>query len=98
MAEMRKQHIVPRFYLKAWSNGKGFTNLLLPRTRRVRTGIPYHNQCYGKYRFGKDLAIEKSLQWYDDEAARLLQDIKHQDRIPKKGSNRHAFLSQWVAL
>ena len=58
MAEHKKQHFVPKLYLKNFTrDGKTFSvyniakNLLAP-------SVPYDTQCYKNYYYGKDLIWE----------------------------------------
>lgn len=61
MAENRKQHYVPQFYLRYWSNnGKSISGYMIEQLRHVAS-MAIDGQCQEEYFYGKDLIIEKSF-------------------------------------
>ncbi len=47
-----KQHFVPKFYLKRFSNDKGFIEVLDLKNRRIGSPIPFGGICYEDYFYG----------------------------------------------
>lgn len=80
MPKQKKQHYVPRFYMKRFSrDGKKFSLMIL-ETRKIMTAVPFSSQCQQDYFYGADLAYEsvlssKEAQWAD--VFSLIEENKH---------------------
>jgi len=78
MASYKNQHFVPRCYLKPFSvSAEGFAINLYNIDRRV--GIPnaaIKGQCSKRYFYGKDLRLEKLLEFSEGTYASSLRDIQ----------------------
>lgn len=85
MAENKKQHYVPKFYLKLFSNNQSNTHvkIFIKSTNKI---IPYgdlKNQAYENYFYGKDTKIEKEFSKIEDEVSRIISDIIEFKKLPK---------------
>lgn len=54
LAENKKQHYVPKTYLKHFANGKVFSVLNIDNDI-IYENVSYANQCYENYFYGNDL-------------------------------------------
>ena len=61
MPEKKKQHYVPKFYMKLFSNSPKTFSVLNVSDREVFPIVPYDNQCYKDYYYGKDGVWENRL-------------------------------------
>jgi hypothetical protein len=75
MAQNKKYHYVPRFYLKRLSSdGKSINLWNLPNRREV-LNANLKNQCYRNYFYGKEREVETALGEVEGDVARLFQVI-----------------------
>lgn len=93
MAEHKKHHFVPRFYLKLFSgNGRSINLFNIPSQRSVING-GLKNQCYRDYFYGKDLQTEKALSVIEGEMSRILNAVRSDCALPNgKSEDRLTFL------
>lgn len=84
MSEHKQQHYVPRCYLKPFSLGAvgSAINLYnLPRNRAVRNA-PVKGQCAKIYLYGTSLGLERALQPFEGEYARILRLLQDPSTPP----------------
>lgn len=62
MATKKKQHFVPKFYLKRFANDDGFLNVYNINKRETINRAHYGSQCKADYYYGADLLWENKLQ------------------------------------
>lgn len=61
MPPKKRQHYIPKSYMKAFSSdGKTFAVLNL-KDRTTHAPVPYDSQCYVDYFYGEDMALEDRL-------------------------------------
>lgn len=60
VAEKKKQHYVPEFYLKNFAQGKLFSIFNTKNCKPI-LNVPYENQCQEDYFYGKDKTYENDL-------------------------------------
>lgn len=89
MPEKKKQHTVPKFYLKFFSNKKdnktiGIFNI--KSERFIRNGS-LESQACKDYFYGKDKKIEDALQVIESEASRIFTSLIRDFRLPDKGTS-----------
>ena len=98
MPEYKKQHTVPKFYLKRFSIDEENINIWnIPKEKKIEN-VPLKNQCYEDYRYGKDTLIEKELSKIEDIASEILEKISRDNVLPIKGTSEHKDISRWVSL
>lgn len=82
MAIQKKQHQIPRFYMKnfARSNNK-FSAIITKEGEEILylEEIPYKDQCYENFYYGKDLIWENKLKEVEDKAAVIIEKIVEED-------------------
>ena len=62
MAEKKRQHYVPKFYLKLFSwDDKKLINIYNISHKQIIPNGTLEKQCYEDYFYGKDLVIENSF-------------------------------------
>lgn len=61
MAEKKRQHFVPQFYMRNFANDKGGLTIYNISKDSIISDAPYSSQCYKDYFYGKDLCIEDML-------------------------------------
>lgn len=93
MAEHKKHHFVPRFYLKLFSENGLSINLFNIRSRKPVIDGGLKNQCYRDYFYGKDLQTEKTLSVVEGHMSRILQSVQSDGKLPNYNSeDRLTFL------
>ena len=93
MAEHKKHHYVPRFYLKLFSNNGRSINLFNIRSKRSVIDGGLKNQCYRDYFYGKDPQMEKALSLVEGEMSRILNVVQSGCELPsRKSEDRFTFL------
>lgn len=63
MAEHKKQHQIPKTYMKHFSQN-GLMSIMVGKYEDVKiiNNVPYKDQCYENFYYGKDLIWEKNLR------------------------------------
>lgn len=80
MAENKKQHYVPKTYLKHFSSGKVFSVLNIGDDE-IHENVPYASQCYEDYFYGKNLEWEKRLNSMESQWGIVLDKICRGENI-----------------
>jgi Protein of unknown function (DUF4238) len=97
MAEKKKQHFVPRFYLRNFSlNGTG--NKISLFNFSASKYVPCANlydQAYKNYFYGEDLTIENALADLEKEASKIINGIL-KNTIPERSSDEHHILLTFI--
>ena len=93
MPTHRRNHYVPRFYLKnfATSGGRRIHLSNIPSGRNV-LNASLRDQCYGSRFYGKDPNIEHGLADLEEATAAVIRDVLGTKRLPKRGSEDHCTL------
>lgn len=91
MAENKKQHYVPKTYLKHFSSGKVFSVLNISDDE-IHENVPYASQCYEDYFYGKNLEWEKRLNSMESQWGKVLDKICRGENID---DNDKALLKQF---
>lgn len=58
MADKKKQHYVPKFYMKNFADSKKNVSVYNLKSKKVIADVPYNSQCYKDYFYGKDHVLE----------------------------------------
>lgn len=100
MAKHKKQHYVPRSYLKffAFDTAKKLINLYNFDRDTIISNINLKDQCYEKYYYGKNSKNEERLSKIEDAAAETIKKIVTCEEIPQKSSQGHLALMLFVLL
>jgi len=97
MAEKKKQHYVPRFYLKLFSCGnKKAINIYNIRSQRIIWRGSLKNQCYEPYFYGKDLAVENALSDLEGLASQTIDQIINSNSAPKRDPGEYLIMLTYV--
>lgn len=80
MAENKKQHYVPKTYLKHFSNGKVFSVLNIGNDV-IYENVSYASQCYENYFYGNDLGWEKRLNALESQWGVVLDKVCRGENI-----------------
>lgn len=94
MAERKKHHFIPKFYLKLFSNersGKtiGLYNL---SSKKYVKNANLKNQAYENYFYGKDGIVEDSLGNLESRTSKTISSIINDNQIPKQSSEEYEIL------
>jgi hypothetical protein len=99
MAENKRQHFVPQFYLKYFSiNSLEKTIGIFSLPSSKFTGGPIGNQAKKDYFYGSDLKVEKTLGKIEGIAALIINRIISSKGLPENGSNEHETLLTFFLL
>ncbi len=96
MAEKKKQHYVPKFYLKFFSVNSNDTHIGLYHfeTGKLIPEAGLKNQGYEDYFYGRDLAIENSLSDIEAKASEALNQVILSNDLPKYKTT--AYTDIWI--
>ena len=75
MPEKKKQHYVPKFYMRLFANQQDVFSVLNISTRKIFQNVPYDSQCYRDYFYGKDGIWENRLSSMESVWANTIQRI-----------------------
>lgn len=98
MSKNKKQHFIPRFYLKYFSFQNDNKTIGIFVTDSMKY-IPRGNlryQCYCDYFYGKDLTLEKELADLEDNVSGIISQILNRGTIPKKQTDEYRYLLLFV--
>jgi hypothetical protein len=94
----KRQHFVPRFYLKAFGTTDRLINLYNIRRRRAINDVSLRDQCYTHNMYGADGAIEGALADLERIAARVIDGLREDPCPPVAGDAAHLGLLAFVIL
>jgi len=98
MSEKKKQHFVPRFYLKNFSfqnDGKSIGIWSVKTKQYIQRGN-LKNQSYSEYFYGKNLAIENAFSGLETVVANVFSDIIREHKIPETETSEYLRLLLFV--
>lgn len=84
MPDYKRQHYVPRCYLKPFTlddAGAAINLYNIPRSRAVQNA-PAKGQCAKNYLYGHDLELERVLQLFEGEYARIIRVLQEATKQP----------------
>lgn len=77
MPEKKRQHYVPKSYMKSFSNdGKTFAIFNL-KDKTPYAPVPYDSQCYADYFYGEDRALEDQLSEMENAWKKVLDNVRN---------------------
>jgi hypothetical protein len=100
MPEKKKQHYVPKFYLRFFGNHEKDTHIGLYNipSRKFITEAAISSQAYENFFYGKDSEIENALGTIEDQAAKVLKEVIEKKEIPKYKSEEYTTLWLFILL
>ena len=94
----RKQHFVPRFYLKAFQSEEKRLHLYnIKRSLQVRN-VSLKDQCFKRDFYGPDGETEDRLATLESRLAPVLQSVVSTKSLPSYRSKEHDYLLFFVTL
>lgn len=100
MAEKKKQHYVPKFYLKFFSVEGDKTHIKIfnkSRAKTINKGT-IKGQAQEDYYYGKDLSLENWFGEIETECAIIFNEIIASKTLPKKNSKEHQYTWLFMLL
>ncbi len=96
MAENKKQHYVPKFYLKLFSinQSNSHIKIFVKSTNKIIPQGDLKNQVYENYFYGKDTEIEANFSKIEGEVSRMVSEIIEFKSIPKPATED--YISLWL--
>lgn len=83
----KRQHFVPKFYLRHFSfDGGDRLHLIHTGKLRAISGIGLKGQCYDDYFYGKEPVVESALQDMEGVTADVFRRIIANQRLPDRGT------------
>ncbi|MDQ1328358.1 MAG: hypothetical protein QG641_1643, partial [Candidatus Poribacteria bacterium] len=99
MAEKKKQHYVPRFYLKLFSWGdKKAINIYNISNQKIILRGNLKNQCYEPYFYGKNPDVENAFKGLEDVASPIIKQIIGSNSAPERGTIEYYAIIHYVLL
>ena len=85
MADHKRQHFVPRCYLRHFSSDGDGKAICLFHTKsgRIVQNASIKNQCAKPYFYGDDLTLERALQDVEGEYAEAFRNVSVRSRAPR---------------
>ncbi|MCI8545558.1 MAG: DUF4238 domain-containing protein [Bacilli bacterium] len=80
----KKQHYVPRFYMKNFANDNKQFNVIDIFKKKCYNNVPYMNQCYENYFYDKDNKWENELGILEVKWSTLINKIICEDYYPSE--------------
>ncbi|MFO0962129.1 MAG: DUF4238 domain-containing protein [Phycisphaerales bacterium] len=96
MADHKKQHFVPKFYLRNWSPDDRLITMLHLETGKYIPRAPLADQCQENWLYGTDLKIEKALGVIEAHAAKVIGDVIQGGAAPLNRSPDYGILQTFV--
>jgi len=87
MANNKKQHYVPKFYLKNFSDENGRISVYNIHKDMVLASVPYGSQCAKDYYYGEDCVWEKCLSLKEAQWSALFKRISNGDTLDLDDKN-----------
>lgn len=75
MPEKKKQHYVPQFYMRQFTNNNGKFSIYHINNGKCVEEVPYNNQCYKDYYYGNDGIWEDRLSLMETKWAIVIKKI-----------------------
>lgn len=94
----KRQHYVPRFYLKNFSNDEKFIYIYNLNNNKVILRAPLKNQCNEDYFYSKESVIEDALSGIESLAATIIRTIIVSRTVPPVMSVSHEVLVYFTSL
>jgi hypothetical protein len=88
MADNKKHHYVPRFYLRHFSLDDNSVNIFNIAHKKTILNAPFKHQCYKDYYYGRDQKLEGILSKIEGASARILASIIETRTLPQSNSGR----------
>lgn len=98
MADKKKQHFVPRFYLKHFSllkNGKTIGIFNIENEKFISEGSLKDQACKN-YFYGKDKVIEDALSILEGPSSKIISKIINHERFPNRATENHILLLTFI--
>jgi hypothetical protein len=89
MPQNKKQHYVPKFYLKRFTPNERLINLYNLKSRRKIIGASLSGQCSKDYMYGTDGQTENALSLIEGETSKLFKQIDEIISLPKPLTEQH---------
>ena len=99
MADKKKQHYVPKFYLRNFADfsRKSINLFNIPSNKFVSQGA-LKNQAYSDYFYGKDAVVENALQDIETAVSSIIKNCIENRKIPPYGSEEHIILLTFIVF
>lgn len=81
MPKRKKHHYVPKFYLKEFANDKGEFAIFNLKDEKCIEAVPYKDQCYKAYFYGKDGIWEERLGEMETKWAVVFKKIRERNLL-----------------
>ena len=98
MPQNKKQHYVPRFYLKRFSPNGVSINIWHTQLEKNIYSANLKNQCYKNYFYGKQPDIEKALASIEGEMSKILDKVTKCKTLPPRFSREHIIIMLYVLM
>ena len=97
MADYKKQHFVPQFYLKSFSADGRCVMLYNIERKYLVEKTAIRSQCYSDYFYGTD-GIEQLLSNLESLAAKMFREVKEVGPVALMGGQHHILLPIFVMV
>ena len=94
----RRQHYLPKFYLKGFECASGRIHLFSLNSRRPIRNAKLKTQCYKRGFYGADGEIETALSGFENHVAPILQAIRADGLLPGRRTSDWRRILEFVGL
>jgi hypothetical protein len=99
ISEKKKQHFVPKFYLKHFSNNhdEKTIGIYVIASEKIILSGSLRNQAYKNFFYGEDGQVEEALVAIEAASAKIVQNILISKKAPVHGSTEYLELLVFVS-
>ncbi len=97
MAQNKRHHFVPQFYLRNFGVGNSISAFNIPQMKHIPTA-PVSGQCQGDYLYTRDIRTEQNISKIEHESAKVIEQIIRTGVLPRQLSKEHHKLMVFVLL
>lgn len=98
MANYKRQHFVPRFYLKWFTKEPRLINLYNWNHQKAIFNASLKEQCYVDYFYGADGRLESSLSEIEGFISNYFRAVNEEGFLPDRADGHHDLLLFWIVL
>lgn len=98
MPDHKRQHFVPRFYLKGFTANPKVVNLFNWKNNKTIFNASLREQCYVDYFYGADGTMEEQFAAVEGVMSDYFKHIHETGQLPRSSNEHHDLLLFWLVL
>lgn len=99
MSDKKNQHYIPQFCLRKFaSDSNKVINLYNLDSKKFIKNASIKHQACKNYFYGKDIAIENALAYFEDGVSKIFNKILRDSKLPQKKSEDYLMLLFFISI